>query len=41
MTSRDQYNKYCAAYDAAAEAGDAEAMGRLFTYSVAAYLWGT
>ncbi len=31
MTSRDQYDKYCAAYDAAAEAGDAEAMGRLFT----------
>lgn len=31
MTSRDQYDRLCAAYEGAAEAGDAEAMGRLFT----------
>jgi ketosteroid isomerase-like protein len=31
MTSRDQYDKLCAAYESATEAGDAEAMGRLYT----------
>ncbi len=31
MASRDQYDKLNSAYNAAAEAGDVEAMGRLFT----------
>jgi len=31
MTSRDQYDKLCAAYEAATEAGDAKAMGQLYT----------
>ena len=31
MTSRDQYDKLTAVYEGAHEAGDAEAIGRLFT----------